>query len=94
MAIKGLRRFDDDSSCCHFVVFNCAPVLPDPDEGSGPMTYESPSSSYFDLPKMEKAKTGWFVNDSVVTGFWYRSGDPTLKHRSVEWKDTVEPLCI
>ena len=56
MSIKGLKRFNDDSSCCQIVVFNSAPILPDPDEGSGSLTYESTASTYSDQPRKKKPK--------------------------------------
>ena len=87
MSIKGLKRFYDDSSCCHFVVFETAPILPDPDEGSGSLTYESPPSTYSDQPRKKKAKRVRFLGDSGLTGFRYKFGYPPLKDRNVEWKD-------
>ena len=87
MSIKGLKRFYDDSSCCHFVVYDSAPVLSDPDVGSGSLTYESPPSTYSDQPRRQKAKRGRFLDDSVVTGFRYKFGHPALKDRSVECMD-------
>ena len=87
MSIKGLKRFYDDSSSCYFVVYDSAPVLPDPDEGSGSLTHESPPSTYSDQPRKKNAKRVRFLDDSVVTGFRYKFGYPPLKDRSVEWKD-------
>ena len=88
MSIKGLKRFYDDSSSCYFVVYDSAPVLPDPDEGSGSLTHESPPSTYSDQPRKKNAKRVRFLDDSVVTGFRYKFGYPPLKDRSVEWKDS------
>ena len=87
MSMKCLKRFHDDSSCCHFVVFDSASILPDQDEGSGSLTYESPSSTYSDQARKKKPTRVRFLYDSVVTGFRYRYEYPPLKDRSVEWKD-------
>ena len=88
MSIQGLKRFCEDSSCCHFVVFHSAPVLPDSDKGSGSLTYESPTSTYSDRPRKEQAKRVRFLYDSEVTRFRYKFGYHPLQDRSVEWKDS------
>ena len=87
MTIKGRKRFYDDSSCYHFVVFDSAPVLWDPDEGSGSLTYESPTSTYSDQPSKKKAKRVRFLDDSGETGLWYMFEYPPWKDRNVECKD-------
>ena len=84
MSIKGLKRFYDDSSCCDFVGFDSAPILPDPDAGSGFLTYESPPSTYSDQPRKKKAKRVRFLDDCGVTGFTYKVEYPLWKNRSVE----------
>ena len=87
MSIKGLKRFYNDYSCCHFVVFHSAPIEPDPDERSGSLTYESPTSTDSDQPRKKKVKRVRFLDDSVVTGYRYRFVYPPLKDRGIEWKD-------
>ena len=87
MSIKGLKRFYDDSSYCHFLVFDSALVLTDPDEGSGSLMYESSPSTYCDQPRKKKAKRFRFLDDFGVTGFRYKFVYLPLKDRSVEWKD-------
>ena len=84
MSIKGLKRFHDDSSCSYFVVSDSAPVLPDPDEGSRRLTYESPPSTHSDQPRKKKATRVRFLDDSEVTGFRYKFGYPPLRDSSVE----------
>ena len=87
MSIKGLKRFYDNSSCCHFVAFDSAPILPDPDEGSGSFTYEHPPSTYCDQPRTKKAQRVRFLHDSGLTGYRNRFVYPLLKDRTVECKD-------
>ena len=69
------------------MVYDSAPVLPDPDEGSSSLTYESPPSTYSDQPRKKQAQRVRFLDDFGVTGFRYKFGYPLLKDRSVEWKD-------
>ena len=83
VCIKDVKRFYDDSSCWHFVARDCAPGLPDPDEGSGSLTYKSPASTYSDQPGMIMAERVRFLCDSVVTALRIRVGYPPLKDRSV-----------
>ena len=69
------------------MVFDSASVLPDPDEGSDPLTYQYPASPYSHQPRKKQAKRVRFFDNSVVPGFRYEFGYPPLKDRSVEWKD-------
>ena len=87
MSINSLKGFYDDSSCCHCIVFETAPILPDPDEGSGSLTHESPPSTYSDQSSEKKAKRVRFLNDSRLTEYRYRFEYPPVKDSSVECKD-------
>ena len=86
MSIKGLKRFYADSRCCRFVIYASTPVLPDPDEGSGCLTYEFPTSTYSDQPRKTKTKRVRFLYDSVVTGCRYKFWYLPLTDRGVQWK--------
>ena len=87
ISIKCLKRFYNGGSCCHLMMFDSAPVLPDQDTGSGSLIYVSPPGTYSDQPRKKKAKRVRFLDDSVVTGFRYKFRYAPLKDRNIQCKD-------
>ena len=87
MSRKGVKRFYDDYSGCHFVLFDCAAILPDPDHWCSSLMQESSTSTYADQARKPRDNRVTVLNDSVVTRLRCNFEYPPLKDRSVTCKD-------
>ena len=83
ISIKSLKRFYGECSYCNFIVCDCSHRQPDPDEGSGSLTYESSRDTDSDQLSKKKANRVRFMDDPVVTGFRYNFAYAHLKDSSV-----------
>lgn len=68
MSISSLKRFYDEYCCCHFLVFDSAPVRTVADEWAGYLTYESRVSTYSNQLEQKKAIRVRFLDNSNMTG--------------------------
>ena len=87
MSIRNLKRFYTAEHASSFVLYDSAPTFTTPDKETMSLTYESAKSTKCDLPSKKKAKRVRFVDDSGVTGVRSKFGYPSLKDRSVQWRD-------
>ena len=88
MSIRNRTRFYTAGDASSFVVYDSAPSFAAPHQETMSLTYESLKSGTSDLPMTKKAKRVRLLDDSGLTGFRSKFGDPPLQDRNVQWNDS------